>query len=220
MPPLKRVTHPQRIDDLGETSCVDRVTARGRNEGVGREWYDVTWHAYLDAMIEQMTAWREIFRRDLFSQESALELQFWSSYMGAVHSLEFYRQLAAGPDPRRLVDVSPDYFSCSAKLLRPAAKALPDAQIVILLRSPIDRLISIIKWGYGHDDIIRTNDRSAAADWLYSREIMPALVRHLNPASRLRTLIDAFGAGRLFFGSFADISADRSAYKSWANFCR
>lgn len=216
-PPVKEMRLLLAIQELGPLTCAERFGPAGSSNGTPSDqlnwWRDVTWLPYLNAMTEQVAVWRQAG----IGTEAALELDFWFRYLGQPLTLDLYDQISRLAPTRRLLDVSPDYVNLTSNTLRSFSSRFPHTKLIVMLRSPADRLRSQIRMDIA-SGVSLDDDFDSAYTTAYLES--PYSLSQINVQRHVERIMEFFPAEDImicFFDDLRDRSAELS--KKIAAFC-
>lgn len=183
LPPLKELHYFDRPDDgLWERLTQSRVVYRDARRGLVRGTLGLRW-----------------IRGD------AGELRWHARYLLRSRSDPWYRSLFAPAAGRTSGEITPRYSVLPEAAVAHAARALPDARIIYLMRDPMDRAWSNIKMGadrYGGVDSWRGPD---LRERVLKRSGVIAMGRYLENLERWER---HFPRERILVGYFDEIAED------------
>lgn len=205
--PLKELRLLNEIEEIGETTCAQRLDPHVDNKtSTLSSWRTHTWLPYLDAMAAQIGSWDKSY----FYKRAGLEAEFWFKYFGLRHNLDLYEDLVRLALPGRLLDFSPLYMACREQTLEAFAQRFPGAQIIIQVRNPFDRLISLIRWGAGSS--IELPCSEDADVWLNSFPMRGEIERQTNTRASIEKIFRVFARDRVFVAVFDDLLKSPQQY--------
>jgi len=150
--------------------------------------------------------WRKSACRDFLSSIARMDFQRFkwnfNYYTGTIND-DWYLRLFPGNSSRLCGEITPAYSMLNVEDIRRINALLPNVKVIYLLRDPIDRAWSHLRYDQGSGEKLNLDKFSELKKYIDS----PTLTRRGDYVSTLRDWTSVISSDRIFVGFYDDIKS-------------